>query len=254
MPSPNRKMSFKNKVRTQISQARLKVTSSGAYKMTAARKAALMKAVKASADARRNKQSVAKTVKARNNANSGRKSMGLRSKAKNVVSQANMKTKPARNTVKGAVKGAVKSAKGKVSLMRADKARKDSTSGRKSMGLRSKAKNVVSQANMSARSTSKAAGKAVSSVKKTTSKKVSKALGTDGKNGPQNARGGRRGSQGGKTMGQITRTGPATRAKSSSTGRAITAESKKLQARGAKPATAKRTAQQKVKLQKKKKK
>jgi hypothetical protein len=333
MPSPNRKMSFKNKVRTQISQARLKVTSSGAYKMTAARKAALMKAVKASAEARRGKQTAAnankarsaansgrksmgvrskarnavsqakmkarpvrarvsgavrgavkgaiksargkvtsvRANKARNDANSGRKSMGVKSKAKNVVSQANMKSKPVRARVKGAVKGATKYAKGKATTLRANKARSDANSGRKSMSLRNKAKTVVSQANMKAKPALKTVGKAAISAKNTTSKKVSKLLGTDGKNGPQNGRGGRRGSQGGKTMGQTTITGPSTRAKvsglptkpsksgpaarpkGSSTARAITSESKKLQARGAKPATAKRTAQQKVKLQKKKK-
>jgi hypothetical protein len=269
-------MSFKNKVRTQISQARLKVTSSGAYKMTAARKAALMKAVKASAEARRGKQTAANANKARSAANSGRKSMGVRSKARNAVSQAKMKARPVRarvsGAVRGAVKGATKYAKGKATTLRANKARSDANSGRKSMSLRNKAKTVVSQANMKAKPALKTVGKAASSAKNTTSKKVSKLLGTDGKNGPQNGRGGRRGSQGGKTMGQTTITGPSTRAKvsglptkpsksgpaarpkGSSTARAITSESKKLQARGAKPATAKRTAQQKVKSQKKKKK
>jgi hypothetical protein len=93
--------------------------------------------------------------------------------------------------------------------------------------------------------------KAKSTVKKksgTAKRNISRILGRDGKNGPATRS---------KVRGLPTKSlknGPATRAKSSSTGRAITAESKKLQARGAKPATAKRTAQQKLKLQKKKKK
>lgn len=112
MPVQGRKLSIRSKLKNKFSQRKIiarKVTtaikSTGAYKMTSGRKAALMKAVKASALARSAKA-------ARNNANSGRKGMSLKNQAKTQVSKTSNTVAKAAGRGRAAVSSAASRAQG----------------------------------------------------------------------------------------------------------------------------------------------
>lgn len=168
MPAQGRKLSIRSKIKNKFSQRKIigkkvgsavKGAASSVYKMTSARKAALVKAVKASAQARR-------ATAARSNANSGRKDMGVVNKAKTQVSKNSNTVSKAAGRASASVSKAVGRGRAAVAKAgvsrRANSARNNSNSGRKGMSLANQAKTQVSK---NSNTVAKAAGRGRAAVR-----------------------------------------------------------------------------------------